>query len=57
VIQKGAKAGQTKGEIRPLFVLKKEVTIPARIFTEDLKEWWLPKIKAGMRLAYEKARR
>ncbi len=34
--QKGAKAGQTTGDIVPLFLLKKEVKIDTRIHPESI---------------------
>jgi len=39
VYQRGAKAGQAHGKIVPLFVLKKQVTIPVRISTRVLLNW------------------
>jgi hypothetical protein len=36
---KGVKAGQTKGNIVPLFILKKSVTVKTRLFTEDMLAW------------------
>ena len=48
VYQKGARAGQTHGKIVPLFVLKKQVTVPVRIVTKDLINWIKPKIERDL---------
>ena len=45
---KGAKAGQVKGKLVPLFVLKKSVSVPARIHPEDLRDYMQPIIGKGM---------
>ena len=42
--QKGKRAGQTHGDIVPLFVLKKEVKVKARLHPKDMFEWVQPKI-------------
>jgi hypothetical protein len=47
-ISKGKRAGETKGDIVPLFVLKHEVKVPVRISSEDLKEYIDPIIGRGL---------
>lgn len=44
LFQKGKKAGQAAGKLVPLFLLRKEVTVPARIHPEDIIEWEKPKM-------------
>ena len=46
---RGSKAGQTKGDILPLFVLKKSVDVPVTITTESLRAWVQPIL--GKRMA------
>ena len=46
---RGKKAGQAKGDILPLFVLKKSVDVPATITTESLRDWTQPIL--GKRMA------
>jgi len=45
---KGKKAGQAKGGLKPLFVLKSSVDVPARIHPEDLREYIMPHITEGL---------
>lgn len=45
---KGSKAGQTKGDLKPLFVLKKETRIPARISPDDLMRFANPILGKGL---------
>jgi hypothetical protein len=45
---KGKKAGEVKGRPVPLFILKKSVTIPARIYQEDLFDYVQPMLDKGM---------
>jgi hypothetical protein len=44
-ITKGPRAGELRQNIVPLFLLKKQVTIKARIHPEDLISWIGPKMK------------
>jgi hypothetical protein len=44
--QRGAGAGKLSGNIQPLFVLKKSVTIKARVHPEELVAWIRKKITA-----------
>lgn len=44
---KGKKAGQAKGKIVPLFVLKKSVRVPARIHPDDLMKFVQPLLGKG----------
>jgi hypothetical protein len=46
---KGQRAGETRGSIVPLFILKKEVKVKARITIEDLIKWIEPIIGKGLR--------
>ena len=45
---RGKKAGQTKGDIVPLFVLKKSVDVPVQITSESLRDWVQPILGKGM---------
>ena len=45
---KGAKAGQTKGDIVPLFLLLKSVDVPVQITSESLRDWVQPILGKGM---------
>jgi hypothetical protein len=45
---KGKKSGQAKGDLKPLFVLKSSVDVPARIHPEDLRGYIMPHITEGM---------
>jgi hypothetical protein len=45
---KGARAGQTHGEIVPLFVLKKMVRIPARIHPEEIIDAFSLKVQGDL---------
>jgi len=45
---KGAKAGQAKGGLKPLFVLKQSVSVPSRIHPEDLRAFVQPILGKGM---------
>jgi len=45
---KGKKAGQTKGGLVPLFVLKDRVSVPSRIHLEDLRDFVQPLLGKGM---------
>lgn len=47
---KGKKAGETKGDIVPLFVLKHEVKIPVRITDDDLQRFVGPIIGKSMKI-------
>jgi hypothetical protein len=49
VAQKGAKAGQTRGDIVPLFLLVKQVKIKSRIHPEEILAWEKPKMIAAFR--------
>lgn len=40
--QKGKKAGQSKGEVTPLFLLKQSVNVKSRVHPEDLTKWVQP---------------
>ena len=44
--QRGKSAGQLSGKVTPLFVLKKSVTIPARVHPEELIVWIRKRIVA-----------
>jgi hypothetical protein len=43
-VAKGAKAGQAKGAIVPLFLLLKSVTVPSRIDPKDVLRWIRPRV-------------
>jgi hypothetical protein len=45
---RGAKAGQSHGDIVPLFVLKKSVDVPVQITLESLRDWVQPILGKGM---------
>ena len=45
---KGAKSGQAKGGLKPLFVLKQSVSVPSRIHPEDLRAFVQPLLGKGM---------
>ena len=45
---RGAKAGQAKGDIVPLFVLKQSVDVPVQITTESLRAFVQPILGKGM---------
>lgn len=45
---KGEKAGQTKGNVKPLFILKKEVKVPVRITADDLRRYVDPILGKGL---------
>lgn len=49
VAQKGKQAGEAVGEAVPLFLLKKQVKIKARIHPEDILAWEKPKMIAAFR--------
>lgn len=49
IAQKGAKAGQARGDIVPLFLLVKQVKIKARIHPEEILAWEKPKMIAAFR--------
>ena len=49
VVQKGARAGQTRGNIVPLFLLVKQVVVPARVHPEDILAWEKPKMIEAFR--------
>jgi hypothetical protein len=49
VVQKGAKAGQTRGGITPLFLLVKQVKVKARIHPEEILAWEKPRMIAAFR--------
>ena len=44
VAQRGARAGQARGKIVPLFLLVKKVEIPARVDPEAIFRWWKPRV-------------
>ena len=44
VTQRGARAGQARGKIVPLFLLVKKVEIPARVDPEAILRWWKPRV-------------
>ncbi len=46
---KGKKTGELQGNIIPLFVLKKQVKVKARIHPEDLIAWIGPKMIADFK--------
>jgi hypothetical protein len=39
IVQKGAKAGQARGNIVPLFLLVKQVRVPTRVHPEEILKW------------------
>ncbi len=43
-VMKGKSAGKLRKRIVPLFVLKKSVTIPARVHPDEILDWVAPKI-------------
>lgn len=43
-IMKGKRAGELRGQVVPLFLLVKKVTVPARIHPSELIDWIKPKI-------------
>ena len=43
-VQRGARAGQARGKIVPLFLLVKKVEIPARVDPEAILRWWKPRV-------------
>jgi hypothetical protein len=45
---KGKSAGKVKGKLVPLFLLKNQVNVPARIFPEDLAKFAQPLLGKGM---------
>jgi hypothetical protein len=47
VVQKGKSAGQTRGDVVPLFVLKTEVKVKARVHPETILAWEKPKMIAA----------
>ena len=47
--QKGARAGQAKGGLLPLFLLRKQVQIPYRIHPTDLFKWFADKFAEDIR--------
>jgi len=49
VAQKGAKAGQMRGDVVPLFLLVKQVKIKTRIHPEEILAWEKPKMIAAFR--------
>ena len=49
IAQKGAKAGQTRGSIVPLFLLVKQVKIKSRVHPEEILAWEKPKMIAAFR--------
>jgi hypothetical protein len=46
--QKGAKAGQAKTEMLPLFVLKNQVDVKSRVHPEDIMAWAQPILGKNM---------
>jgi hypothetical protein len=58
VIQKGSRSGETTGKIQPLFLLKKEVKIKARVHPEDIFAYFRPRLvqqlmRAGIKVVGE----
>jgi hypothetical protein len=49
VAQKGAHAGEARGAVVPLFVLKKQVQIKARVHPETILAWEKPKLIAAFK--------
>ena len=49
-IMKGKRLGELKGKIKPLFLLLKSVTIPARVHPEEALKWLRPKLIEGFRM-------
>lgn len=49
IAQKGAGAGQTRGDIVPLFLLVKQVKIKSRVHPEEILAWEKPKMIAAFR--------
>jgi hypothetical protein len=47
IAQKGAHAGETRGDVVPLFVLKKEVKVKARVHPETILAWEKPRMIAA----------
>jgi hypothetical protein len=47
VAQKGAHAGEARGKVVPLFVLKKQVQIKARVHPEAILAWEKPRLKGA----------
>ena len=45
---RGKKAGQTRGKLVPLFVLKKSVKVKTRVDAKELLKWLVPKIIRDM---------
>jgi len=45
---KGKRIGQLRSQIIPLFLLKKSVTIRARIHPEDILSWIAPKVRESL---------
>jgi hypothetical protein len=45
---KGKSAGKVKGKLVPLFLLRNQVNVPARIFPEDLAKFAQPLLGKGM---------
>lgn len=43
-IMKDKKEGELRGQVVPLFVLKKSVTVPARVHPQDILNWIAPKM-------------
>lgn len=56
VYQRGAKAGETHGKIVPLFVLKKQVTVPVRVSTKVLLNWAQTRINKDKTIERELAK-
>jgi len=56
VYQRGAKTGEAHGKIVPLFVLKKQVTVPVRVSTKVLINWVYRKINKDKTIERELAK-
>jgi len=57
VVTKGPRQGEAQGDIVPLFALKEQVKIPARVDPDAIVKWERPKLLAAMRkigLKFEK---
>ena len=56
VYKSGKRKGQAHGKIVPLFVLKKQVTVPVRVSTETLLDWVHTRIKKDKTIERELAK-
>jgi len=51
IVQRGPRAGQSKGKVVPLFLLRKSVEVPARVHPEDILSWIAPRIIERLKAA------